>query len=141
MAARPRRAQVVAEDAFPAQVMEPSVNEVRLRGRLANEPEPRVLPSGDVVVTFRLVVDRHPVRSSGPGSSVRVDTLDCAAFTADIRRKILRWAPGDILEIEGSLRRRFFRAGGAAASRYEVEVRSGTRAMRVSEVARATMAG
>jgi len=53
-----------------------AVNEVRLRGRLAVEPEARALPSGDVVVACRLVVDRRPVRTSGPGSNVRVDTLD-----------------------------------------------------------------
>jgi single-strand DNA-binding protein len=117
------------------------VNEVRLRGRLAVEPEARALPSGDVVVACRLVVDRRPVRTSGPGSTVRVDTLDCAAFSADARRKLLRWGPGDIIEIEGSLRRRFFRAGGGAASRYEVEVRAVTRVMTAAEAARATMAG
>ena len=118
-----------------------AVNEVRLRGRLAVEPDARELPSGDVVVTFRLVVDRIPVRTSGPGSTVRVDTLDCAAFAADARRKLLRWRAGDVLELEGSLRRRFFRAGGAAASRYEVEVRTVSRVLTAAEAARATMAG
>ena len=118
-----------------------AVNDVRLRGRLAAEPDARELPSGDVVVTFRLVVDRLPVRTSGPGSTVRVDTLDCAAFAADARRKLVRWRAGDILELEGSLRRRFFRAGGAAASRYEVEVRTVSRVLTAAEAARATMAG
>lgn len=37
------------------------------------------------------------------------------------RAAALRLAPGDHVEVQGSLRRRFFRAGGAAVSRYEVE--------------------
>jgi single-strand DNA-binding protein len=39
------------------------VNTVTLCGRLAAEPEQRELPSGDTLLTFRLVVDR-PARSS-----------------------------------------------------------------------------
>lgn len=87
------------------------VNQVRLRGRLAAAAVERALPSGDVVATFRLVVDR-PARS-GSGSSARVDTLDCAVFTSTCRRRIARWHPGDVIEVEGSLRRRFFRTGAA----------------------------
>jgi len=106
-----------------------SVNEVRLRGRLAGVQEERELPSGDRVVTFRVVVDRE----SGSGGSARVDTLDCAAFRSDARRKVSGWEPGDQIEVTGALRRRFFRVGGGPASRYEVEVRT---AARVSRVAR-----
>jgi single-strand DNA-binding protein len=98
------------------------LNVVRVRGRLAVAPDLRDLPSGDVVATFRIVVPRPPVRAGVAGSTVKVDTLDCAAFRADVRRRVARWHPGDVLEVEGSLRRRFFRAGGAAASRYEIEV-------------------
>lgn len=116
------------------------VNEVRLRGRLAATAPPRELPSGDVVVTFRLVVDR-PAPGPAHGSSVRVDTLDCAAFRADVRRRLERWEPGDVLEVQGSLRRRFFRAAGAPASRYEVEVRTASRVARSPAAPRATMAG
>jgi single-strand DNA-binding protein len=94
------------------------INEVRLRGRLSGEPVERALPSGDVVVTFRLVVDRPE------GGGVRVDTLDCAAFRADARRRVLGAAHGDVIEVGGALRRRFFRSGVGSASRYEVEVRT-----------------
>ena len=118
-----------------------AVNEVRLRGRLAVTPEPRELPSGDVVATFRLIVDRPAKAVSSSGSKVRVDTIDCAVFRADVRRRILRWQPGDVVEVEGSVRRRFFRAGGAAASRYEVEVANATRVTKVVKSARATIAG
>ena len=117
-----------------------AVNEVRLRGRLGAAPEQRVLPSGDTVVSFRLVVDR-PVRPTASGSSARVDTLDCTAFRADVRRRCLRWAAGDVVEVEGSLRRRFFRAAGGAASRYDVEVVAASRVARAPAAGRATMAG
>ncbi len=117
-----------------------SVNTVRLRGRLAVSPVERELPSGDTVAVFRVVVDRPAVRAAS-GSSARVDTLDCAAFRADVRRKLARWEPGDVIEITGSLRRRFFRAAGSAASRYEVEVRSVVRVARASGKGRVTMPG
>src|SRR6478752_2503497 len=97
----------------PAQV----ANEVRLVGRLSTEPEERVLPSGDVVWTFRVVVPR-PDRDG----RTRVDALECAAWTARVRRAVGSWRSGDVVEVEGAMRRRFFRAGGGAASRVEVEV-------------------
>ena len=106
-----------------------AVNDIRLRGRLAAVAEERELPSGDTVVTFRLVVDR-PARTARSASSARVDTLDCAAFAGPVRRRVQHWQPGDILEVHGSLRRRFFRAGGGPASRYEVEVAAATRVAR-----------
>jgi len=109
-----------------------SVNEILLRGRLAAEPDERVLPSGDAVVTFRLVVDR-PSRSGGSrvaATGARVDTLDCAVFKADLRRRVKAWRAGDVLEVRGGLRRRFFRTGAGPASRYEVEVGSAARVAR-----------
>jgi single-strand DNA-binding protein len=105
-----------------------AVNEILLRGRLAAVPDERDLPSGDTVLTFRLVVDRPPrAAGRGSGSPVRVDTLDCAAFAPTLRRRLRGWQPGDVLEIRGSLRRRFFRTGGGPASRYEVEVGAASR--------------
>jgi single-strand DNA-binding protein len=118
-----------------------ALNVVRLRGRLAATPLERELPSGDVIATFRLVVDRVPVRTSGAGAGVRVDTLDCAVFLAGVRRRVVRWCPGDVVDVQGSLRRRFFRTAAGAASRYEVEVRSADRVARATDVARATMSG
>ena len=92
-------------------------NSVFLRGRLAAEPTERVLPSGDELCLFRLTVPRPP------GERIRVDSLDCAALKARARQTIARAVPGDVLEVRGSLRRRFWRGGGGAlASRYEVLV-------------------
>jgi single-strand DNA-binding protein len=98
------------------------VNEVHLVGRLAAEPEPRELPSGDVVVIFRLVVERGTSRRAATPRSPTVDTLDCAAWRKDVQRSLAAAGAGEVLEIEGALRRRFWRAGASAASRSEVEV-------------------
>jgi single-strand DNA-binding protein len=92
-------------------------NQVYLRGVFAGEALVRTLPSGDELVSFRVTVPRPP------GERVRVDSIECASTRAVVRRFALRCQPGDVIEISGSLRRRFWRsAGGGPASRYEVEV-------------------
>lgn len=96
-------------------------NDVVLAGRLSAPAEERTLPSGDVLVSFRVVIGRPPetrTRSRAPA----IDTIDCVAWTAALRRTALAWAAGDSVEVTGALRRRFWRAGGGAASRTEVEV-------------------
>ncbi|HEU0129384.1 MAG TPA: single-stranded DNA-binding protein [Mycobacteriales bacterium] len=103
-------------------------NEVRLVGRLAAPGEERALPSGDVLVSFRVVVARPP--GARAARSPAVDTIDCAAWTGGVRRTVLGWAAGDVVEVTGALRRRFWRAGAGAASRTEVEV---LRAKRVAK--------
>ena len=104
-------------------------NEVLLIGRLAADPVRRELPSGDPLVSFRLVVARPPGqrrRARGNGASATraptVDSLDCAAWRKDVQRSLARMGPGDVLEVHGALRRRFWRTGSGAASRSEVEV-------------------
>jgi single-strand DNA-binding protein len=98
------------------------VNEVRIVGRISAGPAERVLPSGDVLWTFRVVVPR-PAARAAPRRTV--DALDCAAWRGRVRRSVASWRQGDVVEVTGALRRRFFRAGGGAASRFEVEVESG----------------
>jgi len=100
------------------------VNAVHLVGRLGAAPETRELPSGDALVTMRLVVARPPGarRASASGRVVTVDTIDCCVWGAGLRRTVMRWAPGDQVVVEGSLRRRFWRGPAGAQSRYEVEV-------------------
>ncbi|MCA0329635.1 MAG: single-stranded DNA-binding protein [Actinobacteria bacterium] len=118
------------------------LNEVRLRGRLSGEPEQRELPSGDVVVGFRLVVDR-PAAGRAPGRAT-VDTIDCAAFRAGPRRRVLACSPGDVIEVHGALHRRFYASPAGRASRYEVEALAVARAARAApaqEQERGTMAG
>lgn len=100
---------------------EATANQVRLVGRVSQRPEERVLPSGDVVWTFRMVVPRAP----GHRRRQSVDTIDCAAWSARARRSAAAWSADDVVEVSGSLRRRFFRSAGAVASRVEVEMSSG----------------
>lgn len=95
-------------------------NEVVLVGRVSADPEVRKLPSGDCVWLFRLVV-RRP---EGSASRQAVDTLECSAWSPRVQRSVSGWREGDRVEVGGSVRRRFFRAGGGAQSRVEVEVSS-----------------
>jgi single-strand DNA-binding protein len=97
-------------------------NEVLIAGRLSATAEARKLPSGDEVVSWRLIVDR-----SATAARAGIDAIDCVAFSARLRRAALKWQPGEVIEVEGALRRRFWRAGTATASRFEVEVTRATR--------------
>lgn len=107
----------------------PARNEVVLWGRLAAPPEERTLPSGDAIVTFRMVVPRQEgqgetrrrgtaARTTRPG---QVDTIDVVCWSAVTRKAALTCQPGAHLEVQGALRRRFFAAPGGRQSRYEVE--------------------
>lgn len=101
-----------------------SVNDVRLVGRLSRPATERQLPDGALLVAFTVVVDRPSTPHTGPTPAVRpqtVDSLDCVAWTAATRRIALGLATGDIIEVTGSLRRRFWRTGAMSASRFEVE--------------------
>ena len=112
-------------------------NDVRLVGRLTGIPAMVELPSGDALVTFRISVPRSsPSGSAAPaqGSAQRVDSVPCTAWTPRLRRSILTWRPGDLVEITGAVRCRFFQAGGATRSRVEVEA-SAARIMRRSSAA------
>ena len=91
-----------------------TLNEVRLRGRWVAAEE-RELPSGAQLVVARVVVPR-------PAGGV--DTLDCAVWTPALRRRALALPDDSVVEVVGSLRRRFWRTPGGPASRYEVEVTS-----------------
>ena len=96
-------------------------------------PERRELPSGDELATCRIVVPRDRVRLRADGRrGPSVDVVDCAAWSSRPRRSIGGWEAGDLVEIHGALRRRFFRAGGQSVSRVEVEVRSARRVRRAA---------
>lgn len=102
-------------------------NEVQLTGRVSGEPMERELPSGDRLVQLRVVVPR-PLRrarsrdaTGSTGTRRQVDTIDVACWTARTRAGALRLTDGSGVQVEGALRRRFFRTGAGAVSRYEVE--------------------
>ena len=102
-------------------------NSVSLVGRVSGAPQERTLPSGDQVVTFRLVVERGEQRGPAGRSRQRVDTVDCAAWAARVRRSTAAWQTGDTVEVEGALRRRFRRTAAGPTSQVEVEVRTARR--------------
>jgi single-strand DNA-binding protein len=57
-----------------------------------------------------------------PVTKATVDTIDCVAFKPAVQRKSANLEIGDIVEITGELRRRFWKTGAGVASRMEVEV-------------------
>ncbi len=103
-----------------------ALNEVVVRGRVSGAPQERELPSGSLVVGVRLSVARDRTVMT-KGSKQTVDWLECTAWSAPTRRQVARWEVGDLVEVHGSLRRRFPRGGGV--SRVEIEV---LRAQRLS---------
>ena len=105
-------------------------NEVLLVGRVSGEVVERELPSGDVLVSWRVVVPRPERRGDGGRRAVSVDTIDCATFAAGVRRTVLGWAEGDVVEVTGALRRRFWASAAGRTSRTEVEVARGRRLSR-----------
>lgn len=106
----------------PAAVVE-GHNEVVLGGRVSGEPTVRALPSGDELVSWRLVVGRDNRGLSASGRQLpTVDTIDCVAFKPGVRRTAALWGGGEVVEVRGELRRRFWRGAQGAASRCEVEV-------------------
>jgi|SRR4051794_4851056 len=105
-------------------------NQVRLRGRLAAAPRLRELPSGDTVWNLRVVVERPPLPPGRDRPRQRVDSLECAVWAGRLKKQVEKWEAGDVVDVTGALRRRFFRAGGATASRVEVELTGGRRVRR-----------
>ena len=63
-------------------------NAVLLRGRVSTAPERRELPSGSVIVTFRVTVPRSATAMT-KGSRQTVDWLDCVAWGAGPQRTVL----------------------------------------------------
>lgn len=92
-------------------------NTVLLVGRVTGTGEKIELPSGDILAKFRIVVPREK-----PETKVVVDTIECVAFKPAIQKKIMKLELEDVVEVEGSLRRRFWQGTTGVASKVEVEV-------------------
>jgi single-strand DNA-binding protein len=102
--------------------MTDSHNQVTLVGRVSVAPESRVLPSGDEVISFRLIVPRSAAarrRSKQP-----VDTIECSAWTSALRKSVARLEAGAEVSVTGELRRRFSRGAGGPISRVTVDLDS-----------------
>lgn len=89
-------------------------NQVRLRGRVSGTPETRALPSGDELVSLRIVVPRSA--AARKRSKVSIDTIELTAWSAVLRRKASRLVEGDVVEVTGELRRRFVRGNAGVTS-------------------------
>jgi single-strand DNA-binding protein len=90
-----------------------SLNDVMLRGRVSDVAVEKILPSGDKVVEFRLIVSRLELTG--------VDTLDIAAWSSKSRKIALSLKPDEWIEISGAIHRRFWKAPTGLASRWQVE--------------------
>jgi single-strand DNA-binding protein len=97
-----------------------AANLVRLSGRLSAAPEARMLPSGDEVVSFRLVVPRSA--AARRRYKQQVDTIECSAWTARLRRSVRRLEAGDEVAVSGELRRRFSRGAHGPMSWVNVDL-------------------
>ena len=97
-----------------------SANAVVLVGRLTAAPQERELPSGDLIVSFRVSVPRAATPLARK-SKQTVDWVDCVAAGGRCRRAARSWSVGDQVEVSGVLRRRFVRGAGSAGTRLEVE--------------------
>lgn len=96
-------------------------NKVHLIGRLGQQSQTKEMPSGDELTTFTVVVPRSGKLRPG---SPRVDSLACQSMKVGIRNKVLSWPAGSWVELEGTLRRRFWQSGNGLASSTEIEVRT-----------------
>jgi single-strand DNA-binding protein len=107
-------------------VQEQACNEVVLVGRVAREPEEKELPSGDVLMSFSVIVDRPPSRRRVREGTraVTTDTIDCVAWSAGARRTAGGFAPDDVVRVEGALQRRFWRGERGPTSKCEIDVAS-----------------
>ncbi|RFU19266.1 single-stranded DNA-binding protein [Geodermatophilus marinus] len=103
-------------------------NDVVLRGRLSAPAEVRSLPSGDALVTFRLVVRRPEPRVRGQS----VDVLTCISYDRALQRRAAAWVAGDVVEVQGALQRRFWRTPSGTASVCEVNCLRGRKVLRAS---------
>jgi single-strand DNA-binding protein len=107
-------------------------NDVLLRGRLSTPAAVRTLPSGDTLLFFRLVVRRQEPRAPGRTS----DTIDCITYDKALQRRAALWQPGDVVEVEGMLQRRFWRTATGTNSICEVNCRKGRKVPRAAADAR-----
>jgi single-strand DNA-binding protein len=88
--------------------MDIAMNIVVLVGSLSSLPTERTLPSGDTLLQLEVTT-----RTAGGTRSVPVVVFDPP-------RQLCRLAEGETVLVHGCVRRRFFRNGGATASRTEV---------------------
>ncbi len=117
----------------PSPLTDQSANLVQLSGRVSAAPEARMLPSGDEVVSFRLVVPRSA--AARRRYKQQVDTIECSAWTARLRRSVRRLEAGDTVVVTGELRRRFSRGAHGPMSWVNVDLETCERSAEVTDPA------
>lgn len=95
------------------------LNKVNLVGRISEPAKEKTLPSGDVLVEFRLIIERDDREG--------VDTLDIATWPAQLKKRALKLEEDQWVGVKGVLRRRFWKTPTGVASRWQVEAREITR--------------
>ena len=83
-------------------------NDVSLVGEISQAPQERMLATGAEIVTFRVDV------ASGDEDAGGRDSFECTVRAARTRRAALAWDVGDVVEVNGAVRRRFYRVGGSS---------------------------
>lgn len=91
--------------------MDYSLNDVALRGWVTTIGVEREYAGGETAVQFRIAITR---------AEGGVDTIDIEAWSAETKRVALKLQDGDWVEINGSIRRRFWKSGSGLASRWQV---------------------
>jgi single-strand DNA-binding protein len=111
-----RASRADEEEAVPkSEVIDPNtvtvsgLNLVVVRGEVSSPPDVRVLPSEAVLVQLQVTTRLESETLSTP-----IAVWNPAAWVQELE-------PGTEIVVVGRIRRRFFRAAGATASRVEVE--------------------
>jgi single-strand DNA-binding protein len=104
------------EESGPPEVRH--LNEVHVVGRVSAAPEVRPLSGGELVV-WRMAVERP----RPPDTPRRSDWIGCTASEQTPRSIARDLRVGDVAEIHGVLRRRFWRSRNGPMTPLEVEVR------------------
>lgn len=112
-------------------------NEVHVVGRVSAAPEVRALAAGDLVV-WRVAVERPRPPEGGPRRS---DWLTCTTVEPGVVATVRELRVGDVVEIRGRLRRRFWRSRHGPVTPLEIEVRGASVVRAAREAAPRTSAG
>lgn len=98
---------------------------VELMGRLGRVVEQKILPSGDHITTFSVIIDRKVNEQVG---RTTCDTIPCKTSRVALAAKVVRMEPGTEVIAQGVLRRRFWRGSTGLGSALEVDIRTLKRA-------------